>query len=327
MPNIKNKKAEKMNDTPIIINLNLIRKFQQQGKDFANLLGLYTFYITHAQLQKTNRPLATDSFTAHGLNWGIDKVKRIKRILKDLEVIGVVQVRKYYYVHLFFIYTKKKIGEVLGGMVETNQDAPIEKEEENKKDVKEELKEQEVKEEKPTIRIKSLFELTLIDEKIHPERIKKIRGMALDIKKLSSYTFDAKVFAKWCVYCDRNSIPYATSNLEHWIKKLDKRTSVEQEEAVYKAIEKGWKDFYLEDIKYSRFHAYLGKDLKIDGKECLVLQNVSKEKDKFILKFSNITVKTNEPIETMFGRCEYYYDGKSITAKVKKVLLGAVKKF
>ena len=311
-----------MNDTPIIINLNLIRKFQKQGKDFANLLGLYTFYITHAQLQKTNRPLATDSFTAHGLKWGIDKVKRIKRILKELEVIGVVQVRQYYYVHLFFIYTKKKIGEVLGGMVETNIDTPIAKEEEkNKEEVKEEKTQ-----ETPKVKVKSLFELTLIEEKVHPKRVDKIIKMFLDIKKLQSYKVSAKLFAKWCVYCDRNKIPYSASNLKYWIKKLDKRVNIEQEEAVYKAMEKGWKDFYLEDIKDSRFHTYLGRSLQMDGRECLVLQNVSKEGDKFVLQFSNIRIRTNEPIESMFERAEYYY-GSSISSKVKKLFLGSVKKF
>ena len=103
-----------MQETPIIIHQHLVQKFMTLGKDFSNALALYTFYIYHAQQQKTNRPLATDSFTCNGLNWGIEKVKRIKRLLKDLKVIEVVQVRKYSYIHLFFIYTKKKIDEVLG---------------------------------------------------------------------------------------------------------------------------------------------------------------------------------------------------------------------
>jgi hypothetical protein len=37
----------------------------RQGKDFANLLALYTFYTYQAKLQKTNQPLYTDEFTAY----------------------------------------------------------------------------------------------------------------------------------------------------------------------------------------------------------------------------------------------------------------------
>jgi len=53
----------------IVIHENLIRRFMRYEKDFANLLALYTFYLYHAKNQKTNRPLATDQFTADGMNW------------------------------------------------------------------------------------------------------------------------------------------------------------------------------------------------------------------------------------------------------------------
>ena len=42
-------------------------------------------------------------------------------------------------------------------------------------------------------------------------------------------------------------------------------------------------------------------------------------------QFENIKIRTNEPIESMFERAEYYYDS-SISSKVKKLILGAVKK-
>lgn len=101
-------------ENAIVIHPHLLQRFLKHGKDYANLLALYSFYIYHAQLQKTNQPLVTDEFTKKGMNWAIDRVKRIKKILKEMKLIEVVQKEKYYYVHLFFIYTKKKIGEILG---------------------------------------------------------------------------------------------------------------------------------------------------------------------------------------------------------------------
>jgi len=101
-------------ENAIVIHPHLLQRFLKHGKDYANLLALYSFYTYHAQLQKTNQPLVTDEFTRKGMNWAIDRVKRIKKILKDMKLIEVVQKEKYYYVHLFFIYTKKKIGEILG---------------------------------------------------------------------------------------------------------------------------------------------------------------------------------------------------------------------
>jgi len=94
---------------PIVIHPHLLQKFMKQGKHFSNLLALYSFYLYHAQLQKTNQPLATDEFVKKGLNWALDRVKKTKKILKELKVIEVVQHKQYYYIHLFFIYTKKKI--------------------------------------------------------------------------------------------------------------------------------------------------------------------------------------------------------------------------
>jgi len=120
-------------ENPIIIHPHLLQKFLKHGKDYANLLALYSFYLYHAQLQKTNQPLVTDDFTRKGMNWAIDRVKRVKRILKEMELIEVVQTRKYYYVHLFFIYTKNKIGEILGNCNDS-QESKESKELSTKKD-------------------------------------------------------------------------------------------------------------------------------------------------------------------------------------------------
>ena len=48
------------------------------------------------------------------MNWASERVKKTKKILKEMNLIEVVQHRQYDYVHLFFIYTKKKVCEILG---------------------------------------------------------------------------------------------------------------------------------------------------------------------------------------------------------------------
>ena len=101
-----------MQDRPIIIHQHLMQEFMKLGKDYSNALALYSFYLYHGHCQKTNKPLATDKFTSKGINWGIEKVKRVKKILKILKVIKVVQKRVYSYVHVIFMYTKKKIEEI-----------------------------------------------------------------------------------------------------------------------------------------------------------------------------------------------------------------------
>ncbi len=71
------------------------------------------FYNFHARRQGTNSPLATNNFVKRGLNWSLEKVKRIKRILKELKLIEVKRKGKFYYVVVPYIYTKQKIKEVL----------------------------------------------------------------------------------------------------------------------------------------------------------------------------------------------------------------------
>ena len=50
----------------IVIHPNTLRKFMRHGKDYANLLALYSFYLYHAKQQKTNQPLATVSLQEKG---------------------------------------------------------------------------------------------------------------------------------------------------------------------------------------------------------------------------------------------------------------------
>jgi len=287
---------------PIVIHTHLIQKFMKEGKSFSNLLALYTFYIYHAQLQKTNQPLATDEFVRKGLNWALDRVKKTKRLLKKLGVIEVVQHKKYYYVHLFFIYTKKKIEKLLG------------------KEIKDEPKV-----EKPKVE-KSLFEKELIANNIDSKKIDMIKNSFLAIKGHKKYNFNGVIFAKWIIYCEKNNIGYNKNNIKHWIDKLNNRTSIEQREAVRKAIYKGWRDIYLQDKKSSAYNHLLGKSIFKDDRLCSDLIDIDKVDDKFIYQFGNMKVTTKENPIDLFNGYEYIPQN-SINLNVKNKIMGMIKRF
>ena len=231
-------------------------------KDYANLLALYAFYIYHAQLQKTNQPLVTDDFTRKGMNWAIDRVKRIKRILKDMKLIEVVQKQKYYYVHLFFIYTKKKIGEILG---QSTRSQEVEKKED-----------------------------------LAPKKTEK----KVEPKPTSSVPSVPPVLVKWIEYCDRNGIRYGKNNLTYWEKQLKNRLTIEQEEAVFTAMNNKWKKFYIRPIKESKYHKLLGKCAMME-RDCDTLLNITYRDKKYIYQFKNLKVTTAEPPLELFNRCGY----------------------
>ena len=77
----------------MVINPHLYQKFINEGKEFQNLLALYMFYTYHAQYQKTNQPYATNKFVQEGLGWGLEKVKRIKALLK--KIVRLFEVYEY----------------------------------------------------------------------------------------------------------------------------------------------------------------------------------------------------------------------------------------
>jgi len=284
MPNIKKHKATKMElepiDNPIVIHPHLLQRFLKHGKDYANLLALYSFYIYHAQLQKTNQPLVTDEFTRKGMNWAIDRVKKTKKILKEMKLIEVVQKRKFYYVHLFFIYTKRKIGEILGKSTESEDLAPNEPKKESKKEV---------------------------------TRLKP----------------STPILTKWIEYCDKNSIKYNKNNLKYWEKKIDKRLSIDQQNAIYNAINHKWKDFYLTPIKESKYHKFLGKSLMMD-KDCDTLLDIGYKQSRYIYQFKNIRVTTTAPPSEIFERYGYEreeVESAPIVSRVKEKIMRVVKRF
>ncbi len=291
MPNIKKYKATEMElepiENPIVIHPHLLQKFLKHGKDYANLLALYSFYIYHAQLQKTNQPLVTDEFTRKGMNWAIDRVKKTKKILKEMKIIEVVQNRKYYYVHLFFIYTKKKIGEILG---------------------------------KCDMSQKSMETETLAPKK-EPKSDVSSRKPSIPSVPL--------LLTKWVEYCDKNSIKYNKNNLRYWEKKLDKRLGIDQQEAIYRAIKKRWKDFYIVPIKASKYHKLLGRSLMME-KDCDTLLDINHVNKKYIYQFKNIKITTTAPPLELFGKYGYVKSEVKtapIISSIQEKIKGLIQRF
>jgi len=280
-----------MNDeeivNPIVIHTHLLQKFMRHGKDYANLLALYSFYLYQAKQQETNQPLVTDEFTKKGMNWALDRVKKTKRILKEMKVIGMVQKQKYSYVQLFFIFTKKKVCEILGNSTEGNSKEEV---------VKETPKENKVVE-------KSVFEKTLIIKKIKAKRIDEIRENILGIKGISSYRFNHSALANWIAYCEEKRIKYNQKHLENWLKKLDKRSSIDQHESIYKAMNKQWKDFYIVEIKDSKNHHFLGKNMMMD-KYYEKLLDLTLHKEIFTYHFKNGRFKSKIAPRMLFEKYE-----------------------
>jgi len=235
--------------------------------------------------------LATDEFTRKGMNWASDRVKKTKKILKEMNLIEVVQHRKYYYVHLFFIYTKKKVCEILGISSESKTSQKIEplvvkKEEEKKSDIKEKIS-------------------TKTETTVSP------------------------VLTKWIEYCDKNDIQYKKNNIKYWEKKLFKRTTFDQQQAVYNAINKKWKDFYIVSTKASRTHKFLGKNLMME-KDCDVLLDISYRDNKFVYQFKNTKVITTAQPYEIFDKYGYQKSEVKtapIVSKVQDRIMGLIKRF
>jgi hypothetical protein len=247
---------------------------------------LYSFYLYHAQRQKTNQPLATDEFTRKGMNWAMERVKKTKKILKEMKIIEVVQKRQYYYVHLFFIYTKKKIGEILGNSEESQQTTEKTMETEALDPKKQEVEKDEDEVKKPEIK--------------KPE-IKQESTARLKPSVPSLPTF----LSKWLDSCDKRGVKYGKNNIKYWEKKLDGRVSIDQQEAVYKAIDRGWKDFYLVEKKASKYHKLLGKSLMME-RDCDVLMDIASNKGSYIYQFKNIKITTKEPPLKLFNPTSSY---------------------
>ena len=295
-------------ENAIVIHPHVLQSFMKNNKDFANLLALYAFYLYHAQLQKTNQPLVTDEFTRRGMNWAIDRVKRIKKLLKEMKLIEVVQKQKYYYVHLFFIYTKKKIDKILGKSTTSEE---VEKEEQVEKKKK--------KEELPSEKIE---EMRKADAQVKPKEKE-------ETKPKKAIPDNPNMLQIWLDYCDKKKIKYCKNNLNYWEKKLNKGLLIEQQEAVYQAINRGWKDFYLVPVKESGYRQFLGKSLMLE-KDCDTLLDIVHINKKYIYQFKNIRISTTVPPNQLFHK--YGYDKREeksapITSRVQDTIRSLVNRF
>lgn len=80
-------KLNDISDELLIVNKTTIeRLFQEENKDG---LVLYLFYYKTAKWQNHNPIKAADEYTKKCLHWGTDKLKRVKKQLKDMELIEV----------------------------------------------------------------------------------------------------------------------------------------------------------------------------------------------------------------------------------------------
>ena len=83
----------------------------------ADCVALYVFYYKTAKWQKTNTIKANDLYVKKSLKWGIDKIKRTKKTLKEHGLIDIVQRRKDgkidgWYIELAYMVTERKIEDV-----------------------------------------------------------------------------------------------------------------------------------------------------------------------------------------------------------------------
>jgi hypothetical protein len=300
-------------DEAIIIHPHLLRKFMKHEKDYANLLALYSFYLYHAQLQKTNQPLATDEFTRKGMNWAIDRVKKTKKILKEMKVIEVVQHRKYYYIHLFFIYTKSRVDKILEVCKEkfsafANSSKPEVKDEKEKRVIKRPI--EATKKKKPISKPKAST----------PSRPIKTSTPAQQVSPLLN---------RWLEYCNKSHISYTKSNINYWENKLKNRLTIEKETAVYTAIKRGWKDFYIPSIKESKYHKFLGRSVRLD-QDCHTLLDISYRNERYVYQFKNARAVTTGNPEALFKRFEYIETDSylpPIASKIKDSVKGMIQRF
>ena len=302
----------------LIIHPHLMQKFLKYDKDYSNLLALYFFYLYQAKLQKTNSILATDNFTKNGIGWGLDKVKRIKRILKKLEVITLTQTSNYSYIQILHIYTQKKTIAILksiSGLFDKKE--PKKKEKGLESEASAPKKEQEkstlatppLKSETKAVDFvvsKSLFQKTLETNKIDAHKIDFLRTTfkELFIELKFTQPLNQKLLAKWIIYCENSTLSYNKEHLKNWLKLFQTYTSIELEKAIYTSINKKWKNFYLPDSKTSKYLPYLGKDLMLE-KHCKNLKDVKFQEGQFVYIFENSTIKSRDKIADMFEKYEY----------------------
>lgn len=73
-------------EEPIVLSKALLDILFKE-KNGSDAIALYCFYYATAKWQRTNQPKATTEYTAEGLNWSLNKVRKVKDTLRNLHLI------------------------------------------------------------------------------------------------------------------------------------------------------------------------------------------------------------------------------------------------
>jgi len=102
----------------VVIHKGLIDKLKETD-NFAELLSLYIFYYYTAKWQETNQPKCSTYYTAQGLKWGVEKVRKYKRILKETGLVeDIVDIdektkqTKGWYIKINYIFKQNTINNI-----------------------------------------------------------------------------------------------------------------------------------------------------------------------------------------------------------------------
>lgn len=108
--------AYPIQEEPIILSKYLLDILLKEPNP-ADLIGLYCFYYYTSKWQGTNFPKATTTYSAKGMNWGVDKTRSVKKRLKELGLIEDVTRRGLggevtgHFVKINFVWSLNHIGE------------------------------------------------------------------------------------------------------------------------------------------------------------------------------------------------------------------------
>lgn len=113
-------------DDLLVINKTTIeRLFQEENTD---VLVLYLFYYKTAKWQKHNPIKANDEYSRRCLHWGLDKLKKVKKRLKEIELISIEKRTNEksqivgWYVRVNYIVDKVDIS---SGVISTSRLSPL----------------------------------------------------------------------------------------------------------------------------------------------------------------------------------------------------------
>ena len=104
-------------DEPIVIHKSIIDKFLKKDKP-GDLIALYLFYYYTAKWQKTNQPKATTGYSATGLKWTENRIRKAKQQLIEIGLIEDIQTKDNqnkvtgHYIKVKFIWSQNKTEEI-----------------------------------------------------------------------------------------------------------------------------------------------------------------------------------------------------------------------